>query len=751
MRQLAEFGRQITALRGSIILAALIALVFAAPDQMHEVYRCLAQYQAITQGSVEANREIAQSLVAMVVLGLVIWFAAKREAGNYVQRSGETDAGIGRSTVLAWAPAILAVVPLLGLAAGIYLSRVSQATDLTTLRTMMEEVFTTQYKRDLPPDFEPTAIKALVEFYSLPLITFSNRLSWAAGIVILVAAVIFYGLALLDRSTFALRVAQVDPRLTRGCTLALALLIALLIGLILASPVRVPQSIGVIALIAIFFSLLVASVVLLQIWGDTIGMSLLTFVGVYFLVLAASDHIIDNHKIRTLADTARPLTAQANLKDEFERWYKSRRLMGPRQKFPLYVVAAEGGGIYAATHAASFLAEIQDMCPGFSHHLFAISGVSGGSVGAAVFNALTRDFDWSKYPEDLQYSCMPQMEGKRATSFSDAANAIFQHDLWSPLAAAMLFPDFAQRFLPVSVPALDRARSLEFALEEAYSRGVSESNVLPKSGGPPTTLGAAFSDHWDPVAGPHSPALLINTTEVETGRRRVISPFVFSGSGLKFFPIWDGVDKGIRLPLSTAAIASARFPWVTPAASFSESTGDKGSERTIRLVDGGYFENSGVATAIDLVEGLINSAKALGVDEKIDVNLIVFSSIGFTKPERNFGFGEFLEPMRTMLSTWSARGDIEIEKARIAVAALARDRNVSAHIIKLDLQGHGYPLPLGWRLSEITRHIITHQSGALPSSCTESVGETHSSAFQADTISAGCAKLLIYKQIRPAE
>ncbi|MFX7866411.1 hypothetical protein ABTK37_20655, partial [Acinetobacter baumannii] len=78
--------------------------------------------------------------------------------------------------------------------------------------------------------------------------------------------------------------------------------------------------------------------------------------------------------------------------------------MGPRQKFPLYVVAAEGGGIYAATHAASFLAEIQDMCPGFSHHLFAISGVSGGSVGAAVFNALTRDFDWSKYPEDLQYS-----------------------------------------------------------------------------------------------------------------------------------------------------------------------------------------------------------------------------------------------------------------------------------------------------------------------------------------------------------
>ena len=60
------------------------------------------------------------------------------------------------------------------------------------------------------------------------------------------------------------------------------------------------------------------------------------------------------------------------------------------QKFPIFVVAAQGGGYYAAYHSALFLARVADRCPNFGQHVFAISSVSGGSLGAAVFTEALR-------------------------------------------------------------------------------------------------------------------------------------------------------------------------------------------------------------------------------------------------------------------------------------------------------------------------------------------------------------------------
>ncbi len=57
-------------------------------------------------------------------------------------------------------------------------------------------------------------------------------------------------------------------------------------------------------------------------------------------------------------------------------------------KYPVFIIAAEGGGIYAASAAATMLAILQDAVPEFSEHVFAISGVSGGAIGAAIFRAL---------------------------------------------------------------------------------------------------------------------------------------------------------------------------------------------------------------------------------------------------------------------------------------------------------------------------------------------------------------------------
>src|SRR5262249_31490051 len=145
--------------------------------------------------------------------------------------------------------------------------------------------------------------------------------------------------------------------------------------------------------------------------------------------------INDNHWVRTIPLDGKLLPDQTRTLDAFKMWFESRQDKSrfEHSGFPIYIVAAEGGGILAAAHAASFLAQIQDICPGFSHHLFSISGVSGGSVGAAVFAMLNKDFDWTKLDPTIRFGC--ELNGIHRTYFSDAVDAIFLRDLLSPLTA----------------------------------------------------------------------------------------------------------------------------------------------------------------------------------------------------------------------------------------------------------------------------------------------------------------------------
>ena len=54
----------------------------------------------------------------------------------------------------------------------------------------------------------------------------------------------------------------------------------------------------------------------------------------------------------------------------------------------MFLVTAKGGGIRAAYWTAALLTALQDANPEFADHVFAVSGVSGGSVGAGVFAGL---------------------------------------------------------------------------------------------------------------------------------------------------------------------------------------------------------------------------------------------------------------------------------------------------------------------------------------------------------------------------
>jgi hypothetical protein len=148
----------------------------------------------------------------------------------------------------------------------------------------------------------------------------------------------------------------------------------------------------------------------------------------------------------------------------FEQWHMLPSAQSPDREPPCIIVAAEGDGIRAVLWPALVLGTLQDSSlerrkgqPDFASHVLAISGVSGGSVGAAVFAAL----------------CAEQRESGK---LRERAATICGSDPRAPTLGALLYSDFVQRFLPVAfLP--DRAAAFEHSWERAWPNG-SGSNRL---------------------------------------------------------------------------------------------------------------------------------------------------------------------------------------------------------------------------------------------------------------------------------
>jgi hypothetical protein len=316
----------------------------------------------------------------------------------------------------------------------------------------------------------------------------------------------------------------------------------------------------------------------------------------------------DNHQVRYEKAVSQPKPlAIGSAQIEFLTWLSAREDLASFNgdvPYPIYIVAAQGGGAYAGLHAAVFLTSTQQLCPNFAHHLFAISGVSGGSVGAAVFSAIIREAEREGEIKLSDTGCNTTGESSRR-ALVEAATAVMSRDFWGPLQASLLFPDFLQRFMFWPVPQFDRAVALEKALEKAWVEMPRQVRFGEKDVPVDDFFAAPYVSHWQTFK--HSPALLLNMTEIQSGNRRLIAPFEFRGTGgLQFFPLRDtGSTKVNYLPLNTAAVLSTRFPWITPYGRILEE--QKSSVR--QIVDGGYFENFGAATAMDLVSSLIPGSK----------------------------------------------------------------------------------------------------------------------------------------------
>jgi hypothetical protein len=273
------------------------------------------------------------------------------------------------------------------------------------------------------------------------------------------------------------------------------------------------------------------------------------------------------------------------------RWYRqARQGVAEGEPVPMVIVATAGGGLRAAYWTAVVLGSLPSELgldlDSFDRHLFAISGVSGGSVGAAFRTALRDQHD-------------------DASALDVAVRAALDRDFLAPTLASLAFVDLPSWVLP-NFGQTTRGE----ALERAFSGATGDRLEAPFMSFAPT------DDVWRPL-------LFLNATHQETGRRVITGHVrIDRDTFLDSFDLHELTD--IDLPLSTAAHNSARFSYVSPAGrlAFAPTDEDRGW-----IIDGGYFENFGALTALDLARAALDGLQAAGIpDDAVNLVIVQISS-----------------------------------------------------------------------------------------------------------------------------
>jgi len=303
------------------------------------------------------------------------------------------------------------------------------------------------------------------------------------------------------------------------------------------------------------------------------------------------------------------------------------------------IVAAAGGASRAGFFTASVLGELLDKSRKYGlsatdlrNRLFAISSVSGGSVGAVMTAAAL-----VAGGQDTHVPCRrgPSLYwyGDDVKNWRGCLEGLTTGDFLTPTFLGLSFHDM----LPFGL-SQDRAAMLEQGWERRFADSMQES---AKYGGKlpcPADLTCPFyslrpsKDFWVPL-------LILNGVSVTTGQRIITTLLARNYSTNQcpsdapaqecplFKETWffhdflhntatsndwraqlqskvtsaylaDRVTSDIRL--STAAHNSARFPIVSPPGNIR----NRAHYVVDRVVDGGYFENFGVSTAFELTQAI---------------------------------------------------------------------------------------------------------------------------------------------------
>ena len=334
---------------------------------------------------------------------------------------------------------------------------------------------------------------------------------------------------------------------------------------------------------------------------------------------------------------------QIDVNEAIRRWMVANDCLGHVETCPnVVLIAATGGGSRAAFLTATTIGAMLDETRShpetyhdFGRSVFAISGVSGGSVGATMVRAALSDARPDGTPPCRHKTALwfGSTYSRNVTkSWRACLQELAAGDFLSPVISGLVLRDLLAIPAPTDNGAVisDRNILLEKAVERHYNSLVG--GISTACAGPEDVRGLCqplgyLTSH---TVGSWIPMLILGSTSVDNGNRIVASelniayqsgdlgesdfvPFthgVFeimaaapAGNLADEMPaVMPGIEAAPDLRLSTASILSARFPIVQTPGILRTI----GGEMAERIVDGGYFDNSGLGVLRPLIPALAN-------------------------------------------------------------------------------------------------------------------------------------------------
>jgi len=384
----------------------------------------------------------------------------------------------------------------------------------------------------------------------------------------------------------------------------------------------------------------------------------------------------------------------------FDKWLKTR---GANSTAPVYVVATEGGGLRAAYWTASVLERLArtDGTPGRSiaDDIFAISSVSGGSVGASFWVA-------SQQPRICARQAGATLDDPRWPQ-PDFATRTLADDHLSPSLGLLLFPDLMQRFWPIPYASANRSRGLEERWQRIFE----------------STAGNAMSHGIDHLYQCDAlPQLLLNSTVAGSGQRAVLTHLRTDAFDNVLAFKQDSDPSTDHQSLAGLVHHSARFPVISPAGSVVDERKppvDAGDPHPLlaRLVDGGYFDNSGLVTALETIR--IMQTKM----PNLQIVLIMITDDSYPECVRSKGEPVYCDkptstakmPCPSGGTAWLnellpiASALFEVRDAHVHDALDGAMREVQVALFDRSPQADEVQAPLGWALSRSVTNLMKSQ------------------------------------------
>jgi hypothetical protein len=400
----------------------------------------------------------------------------------------------------------------------------------------------------------------------------------------------------------------------------------------------------------------------------------------------------NNHSVRTTTRLAH-VDERETLEQRIEGWMQAfvadSTISGTDSsstgEIPVIVVASQGGGIRAMNWTVRVLNQLNNekALPNFYRHVFALSGVSGGSVGIAVHTAYMRD----------------------SVSNTNGLNKVISSDYLSPVTAGLLYPDMVQKFLWWPRESFDRARRLEDAWSECYKDTLNSNR-----------LDADFLSLWKSKAATNYtiPSLFLNSVVAESGQKAIISNIQLDQH---YFP--DAIDviheTGYDMPLKSAALCSARFPFVTPGGLVQLTGADAG-----HLIDGGYLENTGMVTGLSIICAIndyINDSTPgkkhipKHIKKRLRPVLLFIQNADFGASAIHplTLMHELSVPPSGFINSWDREGVALDQQMKLLTERLSP----KVSYIKFELDRNQVPIPLSWYISKTADAEVSRQTKGL--------------------------------------